>query len=205
MTTFLHRRALISGTLALPLASPTAAAPITSPDHPDAALLALQTEIDAAERAWKALFREKTAAEERYFAMRPSQPHPQEIASNKALMRALGGDEIDEAARKALEDFRATGQADEHARQASGLKAAEEAEDEADKRILAIRNEKIIPTRATTLDGLIFKARYAASHFEGDPDEDVMLSIVDDLLALKGEPDSSSLDGRPSGAPDVDA
>ena len=28
--------------------------------------------------------------------------------------------------------------------------------------------------RARTLNGLIFKARYAASHFPGDPDEDVM-------------------------------
>ncbi len=36
------------------------------------------------------------------------------------------------------------------------------------------RDEKQIPTRARTLEGLIFKARYAASHFKEDYDEEVM-------------------------------
>ena len=68
----------------------------------------------------------------------------------------------------------------------SGLKAAEEAVNPADAVRLAIRDE-IVSARARTLDGLTFKARYAASHFPGDPDEEVMRSIVGDLLSLAGE------------------
>ena len=41
-------------------------------------------------------------------------------------------------------------------------------------------------TPATTLVGLIFKARYAATHYEDDYDTDVMISIVHDLLAMEG-------------------
>ena len=70
------------------------------------------------------------------------------------------------------------------ARRKSGLLAAEEAQDEADGIRLSIRDEKLIPTRARTLEGLIFKARYAASHFKEDYDEEVMRSIIDDLFAL---------------------
>ena len=39
---------------------------------------------------------------------------------------------------------------------------------------------------ATTLAGLVFKAKYAAAHFGGAPDEIVVESILDDLLALGG-------------------
>ena len=39
-------------------------------------------------------------------------------------------------------------------------------------------------TPARTLAGLIFKARYAATHYSDDYDTDVMISIVDDLLAM---------------------
>ena len=74
--------------------------------------------------------------------------------------------------------------ATEQAHDDTGLRAAEKAQDAADDVRIAICNEKIVPMRATTLAGLIFKARYAAAHFPGDPDEDVMRSIVDDLLAL---------------------
>ena len=74
----------------------------------------------------------------------------------------------------------------EQAERDSGLTAAEEAVNAADHVRLAIR-DKIVSTRARTLAGLTFKARYAASHFPGDPDEDVMRSIVEDLLAMAGE------------------
>ena len=37
------------------------------------------------------------------------------------------------------------------------------------------------------LAGLIFKARYAATHYEDDYDTDVMISIVDDLIAMAEE------------------
>jgi hypothetical protein len=77
-------------------------------------------------------------------------------------------------------------EARDQAERNSGLTAAEDAANAADAVRLAIRAE-IISTRARTLNGLIFKARYAASHFPGDPDEDVMRSIAEDLLAMAGE------------------
>jgi hypothetical protein len=47
-------------------------------------------------------------------------------------------------------------------------------------------SDVVVTIRATTLASLLFKARFAASHFLGDPDEDVMRSIVEDLLAMAG-------------------
>ena len=69
--------------------------------------------------------------------------------------------------------------------------AAFEAEQAADSVVLSIRDEKIIPTRARTLPGLIFKARHAATHFENEYDQDVMASIVDDLIALAADHDAA--------------
>jgi hypothetical protein len=66
-----------------------------------------------------------------------------------------------------------------------------EAQQAADGVVLSIRDEKIVSTRAHTLSGLIFKARYAATHFENAYDENVMASIVDDLLALDGDRDAA--------------
>jgi hypothetical protein len=40
---------------------------------------------------------------------------------------------------------------------------------------------------ATTLAGLIFKARYAAAHYSRDFEPEVMVSIVEDLLAMDEE------------------
>jgi hypothetical protein len=71
-------------------------------------------------------------------------------------------------------------------RHESGLTAAEDAQEEADDVRLEIR-DRIAVTRDRTLDRLIFKARFAAAHFEGDPDEDVVASILDDLVAMAGE------------------
>jgi hypothetical protein len=42
-------------------------------------------------------------------------------------------------------------------------------------------------TSCQTLAGLTFKARYAATHYEDNYDEDVMISIVDDLLEMAEE------------------
>jgi hypothetical protein len=47
--------------------------------------------------------------------------------------------------------------------------------------------DRIAEIQATTLAGLTFKAKYAASHYRGEYDVDVMTSIVDDLLAFDGE------------------
>ena len=55
---------------------------------------------------------------------------------------------------------------------------------------VGIRN--LIDTPAKTLAGLIFRARYAATHYEDNYDEDVMISIVDDLLAMADEEEGSA-------------
>lgn len=47
--------------------------------------------------------------------------------------------------------------------------------------------DRLVEMRATTLAGLIFKARYAAEHYSGDPDPMVVDSILDDLLAMGEE------------------
>ena len=45
----------------------------------------------------------------------------------------------------------------------------------------------LIDTPAKTLAELIFKARYAATYYEDNYDEDVTISIVDDLMAMAEE------------------
>ena len=47
--------------------------------------------------------------------------------------------------------------------------------------------DALAETPAKTLAGLIFKARYAAAHYRAEYDSDVMVSIVDDLLAMAGD------------------
>jgi len=69
-------------------------------------------------------------------------------------------------------------------REQCGLAEADDEEEETSDKGAAIRDQ-IAGTRATTLVGFIFKAKYAAEHCRGDPDLDVMASIVDDLLALE--------------------
>jgi hypothetical protein len=68
----------------------------------------------------------------------------------------------------------------------SGEAAAEERSTETLQAAVAIRDQ-IAAIRATTLAGLVFKARYAAEHYRDEPDEEVMASILDDLLAMDGE------------------
>ena len=46
--------------------------------------------------------------------------------------------------------------------------------------------DQIVAIRATTIAGLIFKARYASEHYRDEPDDEVMELIVDDLLAMGG-------------------
>ena len=62
----------------------------------------------------------------------------------------------------------------------AGLAAAEATVREAQNASDALRN-RIVEIPATTLTGLIFKARYAAKH---DCEPDVVTSIVNDLLAI---------------------
>jgi hypothetical protein len=67
-----------------------------------------------------------------------------------------------------------------------GVHDAELAQSEAQDAVADLRY-KVIEIPATTLAGLIFKARYAADHYPGEYEPEVMVSIVDDLLALDEE------------------
>jgi len=64
-----------------------------------------------------------------------------------------------------------------------GLTAANAEQNAAVDAILDVR-DKVEAIPATTLAGLIFKAKFAAAHFGGEPDEFVTASIVDDLITL---------------------
>jgi hypothetical protein len=183
-------RAFLQGAAAVAAAAiPTSSALASGPD-PDAALLALPAELDAADMAWGIRARERTAVESVYFALKPDKPETP--CASKSVMEAFWAGnsrpliEASKSPDTYAEAMKAWREATEQAERETGLKAAEEAQDEADAIRLAIR-DKIVSTRARTLNGLIFKARYAASHFPGDPDEDVMRSIVEDLLSLAGE------------------
>lgn len=189
---------LAAGAVASVTAIPAVAkAAATGADHPDAALLALGPEIEAADREWDSLASARNAVEEVYFSTRPNKPElPKtcEITAREAeeLLAQGGVDALIQIGRKLEEHEAALKAWDDdlpRARLESGLVAAEKAQDDADDVRLMIRDEKLIPTRARTLEGLIFKARYAARFGDNEDDweEEVMISIVDDLLALGGE------------------
>jgi hypothetical protein len=157
-------------------------------DNPDAALLALQDELAAADEVWEALYKQRVVAESACFALAPPPP-AEPVHDYTAIRKALmDGQPLAPKTIKLMKAYdqanRARREAMEQAEVKSGLKAAEDAVNAADRVRLAIR-DKIIRKRARTLSGMIFKARYAADHFPGDPDEDVMLSIVDDLVAME--------------------
>jgi hypothetical protein len=180
------KRAFLRGAAAAGAASIPAASALALPA--EAALLALQPEIDAADQAWEVRARERSAAEAVYFARRPGAPEAPGLDGDM-LMEVLRGriglePGVAAAVDAYAEAMKAWREATERASAESGLPAAEEAQDAADDVRLAIR-DKIAGARALSLDGLIFKARYAATHFPGDPDEDVMRSIVEDLLAME--------------------
>lgn len=133
---------------------------MASGSNPDAALLALQPEIDAADQAWEARYRDRAACEKVYFAIRPDEPKTPlldnaTILTGKTVLSPEDAKAIDTYA----EAMAAWRKATEQAHDDTGLTAAEKAQNAADDVRIAICNEKIIPTRATTLSGLIFKAR----------------------------------------------
>jgi hypothetical protein len=163
---------------------------LASATHPDAALLALQAELDAADQAWEVLYSKRVAAEKACFAALPPPPKEPNLDSNAIRKAFLSGEALSPETVQSLRAYdranKARGEAMERAEHDSGLTGAEDAVNAADYVRLAIR-DKIVSTRARTLNGLTFKARYAAAHFPGDPDEEVMRSIVEDLLAMGGE------------------
>ena len=190
-----NRRAVLGTVLAASAVGATAAIPAVAKaslaaNYPDAALLALGPEIEGADRECELREQAISAAEKVFFSIRPKEPERPTIAPHamEELIAQKRWDEIakfgaevrkQEAAWKAWQEDKMP-----RARRELGLLGAEEAQAEADGVRLKIQDEKLIPTRARTLEGLIFKARYAASHFKEDYDEEVMRSIVDDLLAI---------------------
>ena len=72
---------------------------------------------------------------------------------------------------------------DERINAETGARAACERADEASHEVYCLR-DKIVAIRATTLAGLKFKAEFAFQHCVGEPDEEVMQSIMEDLLAM---------------------
>ena len=72
-----------------------------------------------------------------------------------------------------------------------GVTAAHELEDATSKAVSQVR-DALADTPAKTLAGLIYKARYAAAHYRTEYDADVMVSIVDDLLAMADDPDAEA-------------
>ena len=158
----------------------------------DAELLALDAEIAEADKAFNAALDVRSEAEGAFAKAKPQRPiapdYPDVSDEEwlKALLRKTASDEArpeviaHEAAKQEWI------QKCERLKEECGLVAAEFEESEASDEVLAIR-DFIAETRATTLAGLVFKAKYAAGHYRSEYDLDVMTSIVDDLLTMAGE------------------
>jgi hypothetical protein len=184
--------------LALPAVSSSAALPTG-----DAELLALQPEIEEADRLDKAAIAALSRLEDAYNETMPPEPIPESVKltalpttiENDGLTageRAMAGvkhvrklyDERDSRYDEAMRAWE-----NECARLAAecGLTAADDHASEANKRVNSLR-DKVAATRATTLAGLKFKAKYASEHYPPDDwAEEVMASITEDLLAMDGE------------------
>jgi hypothetical protein len=188
------RRAVLRSLLAgAAVATVPAAGALAAAGHPDAALFALQADIEAADRLKEASYGPLNIAEKAYFAARAPKPARPEGAAftneewfltfkdKMAELRASPSPE--DAAHVAMCDAWAA--EDERLHVETGLTAAEARSEDIDADITALRDQ-IVATRATTLAGLKFKAKYAVDHYPGDPDQDVMDSIVDDILAMEG-------------------
>jgi hypothetical protein len=181
----------------LPAGSALALASTASPAHPDAALFAMQSAIEVADRELQAAFDACNPAEDAYFDKQPDRPDEptgpvfsaeeqlalDEFAAKVRARRKRGRPPEWVAYEHAVEAYE---QEKERLQAECGVTAAHEMRDAAQETVSQLLGD-VIDTPAKTLAGLIFKARYAASHYEDDYDEDVMISIVDDLLAMADE------------------
>jgi hypothetical protein len=158
----------------------------------DKALLSLRTKIVAADQKFEAALSGLDVAQRAVLKMLPPKPAPAKIdidpdpGFREKLLKVLGERKsrpetiAHEAAVQAWEKQRIGLEIE------CGLRAATRRECEAADRTLALR-DTVAKTKATTLQGLIFKAVYAATHYPKEYDHDVACSIVDDLLAMRGE------------------
>ena len=187
---------LFAGLSAL-VATPVIARAATSPtiSAEDAELFALAEPIAAADAALEAVNEVHSAAEDVFFAAKlanPTEPPSPDLPEEdwlKALRKktaedAERGPSPERAAYEAA--VKEHEESCERLRADCGLEAAEQSQSEADDVVIALR-DRIVSTPAITLPGLIFKARYAADHYPSEYEPEVMISIVDDLLALGEE------------------
>jgi hypothetical protein len=145
----------IGATIGASIPLPSAAAQ----SEADAELFALADAIAEADRAHVAAIDRLGASDTAFFAARPPTP----VTSD------------------AVEAWE---QECERLKKECGQAAAEVAERENSAAVMEIA-DVIAETPATTLAGLIFKARYAAEHYGDSYDQEVMISIVDDLLEME--------------------
>jgi hypothetical protein len=194
----LSRRTALAGALAAGGAA-LATLPTTLLGHPDAALFALQADLEAADREMDAAHADWCAAEEEFVAAVPAMPKRPEFYEHFAEegIDLLGSDDwrkadpdriracADElAVRLKAHDVELAAWKDWRAqlRARSRIPAADERIDQRDAVVSAIR-DKIAGLPATTLAGLKMKARYAIRHPD-ELDAQIMASIVHDLLAM---------------------
>ena len=161
---------------------------------PDAELLALQPEIDDAENEFAAALKPVSDAQERFYKIRdklrsegptpPADPEWEQILASFAAQMAEYRKRAPRPEDLAYEEARKSLQSAEfEARLESGLAYAEQLEDEKSVFVSEIK-DRMLAMSASTLAGLIFKAKYAS---ERDYDPDVMASIIDDLVSMAEE------------------
>ena len=181
MTVPTRRAALAALAGVSALAIPTVARALPS-GQADAELFALQDAIEAADRNHDAALDALSPAESAAIAAREKLPRPERPES-----RFLAEEWFQTFAQKMAEDREKpwpewiayeqalTARKEEIARIKieTGEAAAEERSMETSQAVVAIRDQ-IVAIRATTLAGLVFKARYAAEHYPGEWDQEVM-------------------------------
>jgi hypothetical protein len=160
--------------------------------NPDAALLAMEPAIDAADGEFDAALGALRAAEEVYFDKEPEWPTKPAADFSAEEQQAI--DALAAAARKKRTPSPAWAAYEQALRDRDleierlkaecGVTAGHQAEDAASEAVNSVKAD-LLDTPAKTLAGLIFKARYAARE-DNAYDEDVMESIVEDLLATAG-------------------
>jgi hypothetical protein len=188
-----RRLFLVAGT-ATALAATLKRAAAASTTSSDAELFALGEQVAFTDETLDKVCAAHEAAEDVFRAATPPAPIPPKVdISNEDWFKAL------QAKMAAIKDKPPSPQqtayeaaVKEHEQLCDRIKldcgfdTAEQTLNDANEAVSSLR-ERIVEIRATTLAGLILKAKYAANHYEEDYDPLVMTSIVDDLLALDGE------------------
>jgi hypothetical protein len=161
----------------------------------DAELLAIGDQLARADEVEDRAHAAHSIAEDKFYAAKPPAPiEPEVDVSGEEWLKALQAKMASDKERgptpeqAAFEQAKADHEKEcERIRLDCGLAAAEEAQREASIAAMEIR-DAIAGIQATTLTGLMFKARYAAR--DGNNcfyDSEIMFSIVSDLLAMSGE------------------